>query len=445
MEGLLVDSLDEKLKTQAEYFQPACDYLSEDPYDLWERPLPPMPPADASAAFLVFDEGLILLQRSVPEELNIRIVWELIARLEFPEANTFSFVDYPDSESQEWRLAVVKRDGLFFVWAEEQGAVAVALSKLERAFLGLIPIALITAVVGGWEIGRRTLRPVLTLAERMREIDAAGLDRRINEAGATSEIRELIRNHNRMLDRLESQFHQASRFSADAAHELNTPLTVMQSEVEARLRCVEDSPADLRFCESLLTEIMRLKAMGQKLLLLARCDNGQMKIAPKEISLSELVVDLWEDIPLINPELAYEAEICPGLMVNADADLLRLLVQNLLVNAVRYNQPMGWVRTTLRQSGEDVQLTVANASRPIEEAQAGRIFDRFFRVDASRTSATGGTGLGLSLAREIAQVHQAELKLSRNGGGVVAFSLRMPCTRLASINRPASGRSILVR
>ncbi|WP_309398438.1 ATP-binding protein [Cerasicoccus maritimus] len=427
MKGLLIDSLDEKMHSQLDFYWPTRDTLSSDPYGIGDFHMPPMPPLENGAALVAYDEGgLLLMQRGNVGALNSDRLWEAAQDLPPAQAGGFHYFSYPKG-TNEWRLAVSRENGVTFAWVVSQANVVLALAKLDRAFLVLLPFALITAGIGGWEIGRRTLRPVSVLAERMHEIDAAGLDKRLDERGATSEIRVLILNHNRMLDRLERQFHQASRFSADAAHELNTPLTVMQSEVEAHLRTVENSPADLRLCESLLSEIMRLKAMSQKLLMLARSDNGQMPIDRKSIDLSALVSDLWEDIPLINPELSYTAHMAPDVQVLADADMLRLLVQNLLVNAVRYNRPGGWVRVTLTANAAEAELTVANASSPIPPEQAERLFDRFYRVDASRTSASGGSGLGLSLAREIADAHHAELKLCRNDGGVAAFRLKLAC------------------
>ncbi|GHB90326.1 hypothetical protein GCM10007047_01270 [Cerasicoccus arenae] len=431
MRELLTDSLDQQLAARAEGYMPIRDFLSADPYQISEARLPQMPPFDVPITFLVYGEdGELLLQRRLPLHINPALVWEEIQNESKADFSGFRYFDF-SADSHVWRCAATQQNGIMFVWARRQYGVRIAMAKLDRAFLFLLPIALLTAGAGGWEIGRRTLRPVKALAQRMREIDADGLDRRLDEAGVTSEIRELIRNHNRMLDRLEKQFHQASRFSADAAHELNTPLTVMQSEVEAHLRSEDASSTDLRFCESMLEEIMRLKSMAQKLLLLAQYDTGQMPITRKKVDLSALIEDLWEDIPLINPELEFEAHIAPGVIVLGDFDLLRLLAQNLLVNAIRYNCRDGWMRVTLSFSGEQMELTIANTASPIPADQAARLFDRFYRADAARAN-SGGSGLGLSLAREIAEAHQADLALCRNDGDVVAFRLRMACQQILS-------------
>jgi len=441
MQGLLIDSLDQRLEAQAEYYMPIRHYLSDDPFQISELPLPHLPRGDGPIAFIAFDpKGLLLLNRRVPPQLDIQQIWTLASQHIDNADGEFRFDNYP-TEKEMWRLASTRHDGVTFVWAKHTRFLPIAMAKLDRAFLTMLPIALLLAGIGGWEIGRRTIKPVKKLAQRMRKIDAAGLDKRLEEDGSTSEIRELIQNHNKMLDRLERQFHQASRFSADAAHELNTPLTIIQSTVENRLRDENASDEDLRFCESMLEEIMRLKAMAQKLLMLAHSDAGKMRLSRETIDLSQLAEDLWEDIPLINPELAYESCITRGLIVEADNDLLRLAIQNLLTNAIRYNKHHGWVRLTVSYSNGMAEITVANAADPIPAEQAERLFDRFYRADAARAE-TSGSGLGLSLAKEIADAHHAELALCRNEGGVVAFRLSLACQSSLSVATRGFPRSL---
>ncbi|MEO0796907.1 MAG: ATP-binding protein [Verrucomicrobiota bacterium] len=426
MRDLLVTSLDQHIRAQADHYSDVRHFLSIDPYQLSSDPLPSVPSAEIPVTFLAYDsDGVLLLNRRVPAHLSSSLIWEDIDReLGTRAFDAYRCIDF-DSPKGSWRF-VISRDGeTTFVWGRPQRTVELAMGKLDRAFWFLLPLALITAAWGGWEIGRRTLRPVSNLAKQMREIDAAGLDKRLDESGAAMEIRELIRNHNRMLDRLERQFHQASRFSGDAAHELNTPLTVMQSEVEARLRSEDASPSDLRLCESILTEIMRLKSMAQKLLLLAQSDTGNLSTSLVRFDFATLVEDLWEDIPLIKPDLICESDLIWDVYIDADPDLLRLLVQNLLTNAIRYCRPDGSVKVVLRVIAGYAELTVSNTADPIPEPQSVYLFDRFYRTEEARANADG-SGLGLSLAQEIAVAHQGDLTLCRNDSGVVAFRYRHP-------------------
>jgi heavy metal sensor kinase len=308
--------------------------------------------------------------------------------------------------------------------------VAVDLSRFhDRAghvtglFLIVLIPTLLVAAAGGWWLAGRALRPVAALTEAAEGITAAQLERRIPESG-DREFARLTRVFNDMLGRLQRSYQQAVRFSADVSHELNTPLTIMQGEVETALtQAPEGSPAQLALA-SQLEEVQRLKGMVKKLLLLSRADAGTLSPQLEAFDLSGCVADCCEDFEALAPELRFEVEVEPGLTVQADPSLLPLIPQNLLANAVRYNQPDGFVRVTLAREDGRVRLRVANSGLAIAGEDRERVFERFYRGDPAR-GREAGAGLGLSLAREFARAHGGDLVLEP-AADATTFVLRLP-------------------
>jgi signal transduction histidine kinase len=229
-----------------------------------------------------------------------------------------------------------------------------------------------------------------------------------------------------MLERLERSFRQASRFSADAAHELKTPLAILQGELECTLQQAEPGSEVQQGLSNLLDEVRRLSGIVRKLLLLSLADAGQMNLHRVEVDLSGLLIEMLEDIELLAPHLEIQTEIAEALCVQGDRDLLIQVLQNLISNAIKYNFPNGWIRIDASRQSATVSITISNCSKEIPVSDRNRIFDRFHRGDPARTRQVEGIGLGLSLAREIARAHGGDLTLVPTLSGQTAFTLALP-------------------
>lgn len=298
--------------------------------------------------------------------------------------------------------------------------------RFRYAFFIAMPLALLFLLCGGWLIANRALGPVKIIADTAVNITAKGLDRRIPKTDADKEFAGLIDVINGMLDRLEKNFQQAVRFSADAAHELKTPLTILQGQLERALN--EDAPgseAQQRNGE-LLEEVQRLVAITRKLLLLAQADSGRMRLALAPFEFSSVLESIAEDAGIMAPGLILEKEIVPRLHVMADADLMNQVLHNLITNAIKYNRKEGWIRCVLQKEGNTLRFTIANSGEEIPQADTDKVFDRFYRVNKSRDRKIDGVGLGLSLAREIVLAHKGELVLDSSRNGITTFILRLP-------------------
>lgn len=322
-----------------------------------------------------------------------------------------------------WRAARVEVDGGVALLAIDLDASSAELDAAMRAaWLLMIPLLLVSTALGAWLLTSLTMRPLLRLREAMQALTPQALDQRLPEAGADIEFRELIRAYNVMLERLERSFRQASRFSADAAHELRTPLTVLQGRLEQSIQASSDSKMQAQLA-GLLDEVNRLGAITRHLLLLAQADAGHLPLRLEAVDLSALLSELAEDTRMLLADERVQAEIVPGLIVRADALLLRQLLNNLISNAARYASADGTVRIHAARQDQQIQVCIRNPCAPIVAAERARLFDRFYRL-ARHDGA--GSGLGLSLAREIARAHGGDLLLAASANDVVEMHLLLP-------------------
>jgi signal transduction histidine kinase len=272
-------------------------------------------------------------------------------------------------------------------------------------------------------VAGRALRPLRTIAQTAEQVSARGLDQRIPLTEADGEIRHLILVLNRMMDRLEASFRQATRFSADASHELKTPLAIMQGELESGLQAAAEGSHEQRMLNSLLEQVQQLKRITSSLLLLAQADAGQLRLALEEVLLSDELLAMVEDAQVLAADsgLQFEINIPSGVKVRADRGLLRMALLNLVTNAVRYNDPGGKVGISLT-NGESVTVTICNSGPGIPADDQARIFDRFCQVNRAQARSRGGLGLGLSLAREIIAAHGGKLALKESRPGLTCFT-----------------------
>jgi heavy metal sensor kinase len=325
-----------------------------------------------------------------------------------------------------WRVMAIRNQDVTLFFGMSLESLNDEVVRFRNALLLAGPVALILMIAVGWLLALMALRPVKTIAGTVEKITARNLDQRISVARADHEFRQLVTLINQMLDRLESSFKQAVRFSADAAHELKTPLTILQGELENALQAAADGSADQRTYKELLDEVQRLKSIIRKLLLLAQADSGQMVLSKETVNLTHLIEAVCEDLQLIAPELEIRTELQPDVQVLADPDLLNQVIQNLASNAVKFCRGEPPVILTLKTEGGRAVFRISNRGEIIPPEERGRVFERFYRANKSRNRSIDGTGLGLSLAREIARAHGGTLELEDGADDQTVFCLTLP-------------------
>ena len=289
----------------------------------------------------------------------------------------------------------------------------------------VIPLALIFTALGAWLLSVLTMRPVNRLRTAMQVVTQQALDQRLSSYGEDYEFEILISAYNTMLSRLEISFQQASRFSADAAHELKTPLTILQGRIEQSLNQTHGSMTQQEL-SGLLDEVGRLSDITRKLLLLSQVDAGYLALQHTRIDLSETLGDMAADMQMLLTDQTLQCAIAPELTIQADALLLRQLLNNLVSNAVRYCRADGWITLSARAMPSGVEVVISNATQVIASEERARFFDRFYRGDASHNRRTDGNGLGLSIAREIARAHGGDLVLMASAADEVDLQLTLP-------------------
>lgn len=326
--------------------------------------------------------------------------------------------------SGTWRIGAVTTPFTQVAIAVSLNAITQEMAVIRNIFLIAIPGVFLLVAGGAWAIAGSSLHSIRRLTTVIGNVTASGLEQRVPIGETDVEFVELIQVFNQMLERLERSFKQASRFSGDAAHELKTPLAILQGELERTLQQAEPGSEVQQRLSNLLDEVRRLSSIVRKLLLLSLADAGQMNLHRVEVDLSGLLVEMLEDIELLAPHLEIQSEIADGLRVQGDRDLLVQVLQNLISNAIKYNLPNGWIRIHAYRQGTIVSITISNCSKDIPVSD--RIFDRFHRGDPARTRQVEGIGLGLSIAREIARAHGGELKLDPIVSGQTALTLTLP-------------------
>lgn len=349
----------------------------------------------------------------------------LPAKSRLPNAEPGCALTSFDTDLRQWRAAR-------FSAAAGRGLLAVDLaatkSELQAAFVQalqiVVPLAALMTALGSWVLSSLTMRPVNRLQQAMANITQKALDARVPAGGEDQEFAALIGAYNAMLARLEKSFQQASRFSSNAAHELKTPLTVLQGHLEQTLS-ETTQPAQQARLMGLLDEIARLSDITRKLLILSQADAGWLALQHAPIELSTMLDELTVDMQMLLTTQSLNCAVARGLSLNGDAVLLRQLFNNLINNAVRYSLSGGRITLTAKAVGPRIDIEISNTTQTIDAATRARFFERFFRGDAAHNRRVEGSGLGLSLAREIALAHGGSLVLLPSAPDQVVMRLTL--------------------
>lgn len=332
-----------------------------------------------------------------------------------------------EHNKSQWRAS-------FYHTAQAQSFIAVDVSAttnqlkstLREALIVVIPFSLLLCILGAWFIATNTIRPINRLQKAMNMVTQKDLSHRLPEHKADKEFKMLIDAYNTMLDRLENSFQQISRFTADAAHELKTPLTVLRGKLEQAVMNEDTAQLDLN---AILDEVGHLSAITRKLLLLSQADAGSLALHLETINITDLLEQLTADMELLSDELVLHCSIEQALITKADNVLLRQLLNNLLVNVVRYSLHDKSVTIQAKQNEFQIDVLISNFCLPMSDDVRGQLFERFYRGDPAHMQGISGSGLGLSLAREIARAHGGDLTIEPSDKNVFAIRLLLPTVK----------------
>ncbi len=322
-------------------------------------------------------------------------------------------------------------------------ATAATLRQTVTAILVAGPGLLLLGCVGGYFLAGRALAPIERINRTARQIQAQDLGVRIGSSVGQGEIGALAQTIDAMLERLEQAFVRQRRFTADAAHELRTPLAVVTAEASLALQR-RRSPAEYqRVLTTVMQESERLRILVQDLLTLARTEQAVALGRPQRVALTDLCT---QAVNRVRPQAAAKAvrivvEPSGDPCVWGDPVWLGQLLGNLLDNAIKYSPPGGLVQVGLGETADWVWLAVADEGSGIEAQHLPHIFERFYRVDAARNrdSATAGVGLGLAICRWIVEAYAGTITVVSSAGQGARFTVQLP--QLPIVARPAGAEA----
>ena len=288
-------------------------------------------------------------------------------------------------------------------------------------------IILLLGLVGGWWLVGRALRPIDGISSAAVKISAGDLSQRINVAETESELGQLAAVLNATFARLETAFAQQQQFTADAAHELRTPVSVMLTQTQTALNRERSATEYRETVEACQRASQRMRRLIESLLELARLDAGQETMKRLRFNLAGTVNECAEQLkPIANQHsIKVLTELVP-VEITGDAERLAQVAANLLTNAIQYNQPGGEVRVILEAQTGLAVLTVSDTGPGISAGDLPHVFERFYRGDKSRATANGNAGLGLSISKAIIEAHGGTIEVSSRENAGTTFIVRLP-------------------
>lgn len=385
-------------------------------------------------AMMIFDtDGKLLAEH--PYEDNLHILLPDLNAIPADEVYLYTVTGEGDANDRH-RLAVRRvqippADTPYIILASQPlEAVEEELESLREILYLATPVLLLLAGLGGWFLARQGLAPVAEMARSARQIGSGSLDKQLPVANPRDELGQLATTFNELLSRLNSAFAEQRRFMADASHELRTPLSIMSAAAGVTLKKTHRGEDEYREAIEMMAEqTKRLSRIVNDLFTLARADAGRYPLQKKALYLNDLLDEMARtggmlasarNVKLVVSDLEEAA-------FHGDEDLLRQMVLNLVDNAVKFTPPGGVVQLDLTRKENQYLLSVSDTGPGITPDAREHVFERFYRADKARSHANdGGGGLGLPIAKWIANAHDGELELAASGDDGTTFLVRLP-------------------
>ena len=387
-------------------------------------------PHGSSAAQVIAPGGRVLVSYGEPVSRRLIVPKESIAAALGGERQSLTV----KLGAHRFRTAVrpVQRNGRerVLVVAESLRHVDESVDKVLLLLLLGLPAALAATTIAGWWLARKALRPVEQMTLKAEQIGIDRLHERIEQPRAHDEIGHLAVTLNAMLDRLERGVAEKHRLITDASHDLRTPLAAMRAELDVSLMDETLAPSAREVLESTREEVDRMSRIVENLLTLARADEGRLELLTTQVDLAEAIEAAVRPLrPLATAKglrLEVNGEHCEA---NADPQRLHQALTNFVENAIKFSEPGGEVCVSAWRANGEVGVTVTDSGPGIPANAREQVFDRFYRADPARGRDGSGSGLGLSICREVADAHGGRVWVESEEGEGSSFSLALPASR----------------
>jgi signal transduction histidine kinase len=291
------------------------------------------------------------------------------------------------------------------------------------------PFLLVALLLATIAISYAAAKPIGNLQKAFTRIHLDSSSEHINQATNYREFAEFIGYFNALIDRFRESYTQASRFSSDAAHELRTPLTIIRGHLQRLINQAEDR-SDAQMQLSLVAEeVDRIIAITNKLLFLSQADSGHLALSRTSVHLKDMVGQMVDDLRSFSPHLVLTSDWSGSAVVWADRDLMYQLLSNLFANAIKYNDARGVVEFKAHDDKQAFHFSLTNTTQLTLDGLDDRVFERFYRhldVGSQSISAGSGSGLGLSLCKEIVKAHGGEIGIRTHADNRVTIAITLP-------------------
>jgi heavy metal sensor kinase len=301
------------------------------------------------------------------------------------------------------------------------------LSHFKNSILAVLPVILVLGTLGGWILARRSLAPIGYIASKAESISSQNLSERLTLRGTGDEMDDLIRTINEMISRLEGSFKRMAEFTADASHELKTPICAMRGEAEVLLLKERKAEEYQEGLAHFIEQFDHLNQMINDLILLSKFDTTQIEMKTTPLRLDLLIQDLCHLFQVLAEQknIALEIGSLEEVPVIGDKMRLQQLFTNLIDNAIKYT-PKGSIHVTVERNEDAALVKIKDTGIGIPQEEQEKIFKRFYRADKSRSRETGGVGLGLSIAEWIVHAHHGSIEVDSEFNKGSTFTVYLP-------------------
>jgi heavy metal sensor kinase len=327
----------------------------------------------------------------------------------------------------DYRVRLFKRGwGMAAVGVLNERIYEVA-EEAGQILVWLVPLAMLFAMAGGWLLAKLALRPVVGAARTAESISLANLKARMPEYTGKDEFGALVSTLNRMIARLEEGVRRLQQFTQDAAHELRTPLTILRGDLELAYQDENAAEETRAWLQRILDRVIALGQIVDNLMLLARSDSGDYPIHKTRFRLDVAVKEIFEDLQILaeGRPLIVHLQNREPVEFFGDEALVRRLLLNLCDNALKYTS-QGSIELSLKKVDAKIELAISDTGKGIPAEDLPHIFNRFYRVDKSHSSATGGSGLGLAICQWIVSAHGGKIEVTSALGKGTTVRVSLP-------------------
>ncbi|MCX7797243.1 MAG: HAMP domain-containing histidine kinase [Melioribacter sp.] len=353
--------------------------------------------------------------------------------LDFPKIkSTFKTFDIknPNISNNEIRVVQLQDSNYKVIVAYPKEHIIQTINSLTDIYVIIAPLFFVISIIGGALISQRSLSRIDKIIKKTEEITAHNLNEIIPGEEHHDEFGRLVKKMNEMIQRIRTSVEYMNQFSISAAHELKTPLTILRGEIEIALKSEKSPKEYIEILKSNYEETLRLIKIVDNLFFISKSEFNLIQLNKKEIEVKNFLTGIVKNASLLTNEKKHEIilNVQENFIASFDSDLIKQAITNILDNAIKYGlEGFPIVISSYKDEGNKFVIKVKNWCEEISEKDLEKIFNRFYRLDSSRSRNSGGVGLGLSVVKSIINLHAGEIRIDKSKN-TIEFIIELPTT-----------------